>query len=51
VAIGDLLVDYAAIEELDLNPLIASGSRLVAVDAVILVNPETEETGRDRDAT
>ena len=51
VAIGNLLVDHAAIAELDVNPLIASGRRLVAVDALILVNPETEDTGRAGDAT
>ena len=51
VAIGDLLVDHAAIAELDLNPLIASEARLVAVDALILMNPETEDTGRAGDAT
>jgi acyl-CoA synthetase (NDP forming) len=42
VAVGDLLVEHATIAELDLNPVIASGGRLVAVDALILVNPETE---------
>jgi acetyltransferase len=51
VAIGNLLVDHAAIAELDVNPLIASGRRLVAVDALILVNPETDDTGRATDAT
>jgi len=51
VAIGDLLVDHAAIAELDLNPLIASEARLVAVDTLILMNPETEDTGRAGDAT
>ena len=51
VAVGDLLVDHAAIAELDLNPLIASEARLVAVDALILMNPETEDTGRAGDAT
>jgi acyl-CoA synthetase (NDP forming) len=51
VAIGDLLVEHPAIAELDLNPLIASGGRLVAVDALIVVNPEMAETGRICDAT
>ena len=51
VAIGNLLVDHAMIAELDVNPLIASGRRLVAVDALILVNPETDDTGRATDAT
>ena len=41
VGVGDLLVEHAAIAELDLNPLIASGGRVVAVDALVLVNPET----------
>jgi acetyltransferase len=50
VAVGDLLEEHPGIAELDLNPLIASGGRLVAVDALILVNPETE-TGRAFDAT
>jgi hypothetical protein len=45
------LVEHAEIAELDLNPLIASGGRLVAVDALIVVSPETRETGRVCDAT
>jgi acyl-CoA synthetase (NDP forming) len=51
VAVGDLLVEHAEIAELDLNPLIASGGRLVAVDALIVVSPETRETRRVCDAT
>jgi hypothetical protein len=51
VAIGDLLADHPAIVELDLNPLIASGGRVVAVDALVLVNPESTEAGRAWDAT
>jgi acyl-CoA synthetase (NDP forming) len=51
VGVGDLLVEHAVIAELDLNPLIASGGRLVAVDALVLVNPETAQTGRACDAT
>jgi acetyltransferase len=51
MAIGDLLVDNPVVAELDLNPLIASGSRLVAVDALILVKPETNSTGRESDAS
>ena len=51
VAVGDLLVEHPTIAELDLNPLIASGGRLAAVDALIVVNPETRETGRASDAT
>jgi acetyltransferase len=46
VGVGDLLADHPAIAELDLNPLIASGSRLLAVDALVLVNPE----GLEREA-
>jgi acyl-CoA synthetase (NDP forming) len=50
VGIGHLLADHATIVELDLNPLIASGGRVVAVDALVLVNPEYE-AGRAWDAT
>jgi D-aminopeptidase len=39
VGVGHLLGDHARIAELDLNPLIASGGRLVAVDALVLMNP------------
>jgi acetyltransferase len=45
VAVGDLLTDCPAVEELDLNPLIASAGRLVAVDALVLVNAETDARG------
>ena len=51
VGVGNLLADQATIAELDLNPLIASGGRLVAVDALVLVNPVGMEAGRARDAT
>ena len=51
VGIGDLLADHAVIVELDVNPLIASAGRLVAVDALVLVNPESTEAGRAGDAT
>ena len=51
VGVGDLLLDHAAIAELDVNPLIASGGRLVAVDALVLANPESTEAGRACDAT
>jgi acetyl-CoA synthetase len=51
VGIGDLLLDHAAIAELEVNPLIASGGRLVAVDALVLANPESTEAGRACDAT
>ena len=40
VGVGDLLEDHPAVEELDLNPLIASAGRLVAVDALVLVNTD-----------
>jgi acetyltransferase len=36
--VGDLLVDHPEIEELDVNPLIATAGRAVAVDALIIVN-------------
>jgi acetate---CoA ligase (ADP-forming) len=39
VGVGNLLADHATIAELDLNPLIASGGRVVAVDVLVLVNP------------
>jgi hypothetical protein len=42
VGVGDLLMDHPAVEELDLNPLIASAGRLVAVDALVLVNPRDD---------
>ena len=51
VGVGDLLAEHATIAELDLNPLIASGGRLVAVDALILVNPGDGGQGRACDAT
>jgi acetyltransferase len=46
VGVGDLLADHPAIVELDLNPLIASRGRVVAVDALVLVNPVSMEAGR-----
>jgi acyl-CoA synthetase (NDP forming) len=49
IAVGDLLVNHGTIMELDLNPLIASGDRLVAVDALVLVNSEIPEAGRAGD--
>ena len=51
VGLGDLLADHEAIVELEVNPLIASAGRLVAVDALVLVNPESTEGGRTGDAT
>jgi len=39
--VGDLLVNHPEIVELDLNPLIASGERVVAVDALIIVGRVT----------
>jgi hypothetical protein len=42
VGVGDLLADHPAVEELDLNPLIASAGRLVAVDALVLMNPRKD---------
>jgi acyl-CoA synthetase (NDP forming) len=50
--LGDLLVDHPELAELEVNPLIATGGGLVAVDALVLVSPETgQETGRGSDAT
>jgi acetyltransferase len=43
VGVGDLLTDHPAVEELDLNPLIASAGRLVAVDALVMLNPRDDE--------
>jgi acyl-CoA synthetase (NDP forming) len=37
--VGDLLADRPEVAELDLNPLIAAGARVVAVDALIMVAP------------
>jgi acyl-CoA synthetase (NDP forming) len=51
VGVGCLLADHAAIVELDLNPLIASGGRIVAVDALVLVDSGSTEAGRACDAT
>jgi acetyltransferase len=51
VGVGSLLADHAAIVELDLNPLIASGGRIVAVDALVLVDSGSTEAGRACDAT
>ena len=51
LSIGSLLAEHPAIAELDVNPLIASGGRLVAVDALILVSPDAGGTGRTDDAT
>jgi acetyltransferase len=50
-AVGDLLLDRPEVAELDVNPLIASGGRLVAVDVLVLLGPEKRERGRASDAT
>jgi acetyltransferase len=39
MAVGDLLVDRPEVAELDVNPLIVSGSQMVAVDALMVVGP------------
>jgi acetate---CoA ligase (ADP-forming) len=38
VGIGELLVEHPEIVELDVNPLIAHGARVVAVDALVIVD-------------
>jgi acyl-CoA synthetase (NDP forming) len=50
VGIGDLLVEHPTIAEVEVNPLIASSGRLTAVDALVLVNPESTDAGRADDA-
>jgi acyl-CoA synthetase (NDP forming) len=49
VGIGDLLGDHSGIVELDVNPLIASGGRIVAVDALVLAIAESTDRGRAGD--
>ena len=51
VGVGNLLADHEAVVEVDVNPLIASAGRLVAVDALVLVNLESTEAGRAGDGT
>lgn len=51
VGVGNLLADHEAVVEVDVNPLIAAAGRLVAVDALVLVNLELTEAGRAGDAT
>jgi hypothetical protein len=51
VGVGNLLADHEAVVEVDVNPLIAAAGRLVAVDALVLVNLESTEAGRAGDAT
>jgi hypothetical protein len=38
-AVGDLIASEARIREIDLNPVIAAADRLVAVDALVIVEP------------
>jgi acetyltransferase len=35
--VGDLLADHPAIAELDLNPVIATGDQVIAVDALVII--------------
>lgn len=51
MAVGDLLVAHPEVAELDVNPLIASGGGLIAVDALVIVDPDGTDTGRAADAT
>lgn len=46
-AVGQLLWEHPEVRELDLNPLIVRGERVVAVDALLIVGrPEPENDGR-----
>jgi hypothetical protein len=38
--VGDLLADHPAVVELDLNPVIATGDQVIAVDALLIVRSE-----------
>ena len=39
IKVGTIGLDHAIIKEIDINPIILSGSRPVAVDALIVLNP------------
>ncbi len=43
VGIGDLGMRFDQIAEIDINPLIVSGSRIVAVDGLVVLNHKTDE--------
>jgi acetyltransferase len=44
--VGELLAEHPAIVELDVNPLIARGAQVVAVDALVIVG-RTDQGGND----
>jgi acyl-CoA synthetase (NDP forming) len=46
VGVGDLLVEHPEIGELDVNPLIARGVQVIAVDALVIVD-RTKQGGND----
>jgi hypothetical protein len=46
VGVGDLLVEHPEIGELDVNPLIARGAQVIAVDALVIVD-RTNQGGND----
>jgi hypothetical protein len=39
IRVGEIGLDNDAIKEIDVNPLILSGSNPVAVDALVVLNP------------
>ncbi|MGD8229281.1 MAG: acetate--CoA ligase family protein [Desulfobacteraceae bacterium] len=39
IRVGEIGLDHEAIKEIDVNPLILSGSKPVAVDALVVLNP------------
>jgi acetyltransferase len=43
VKFSQMLIDYPEIKEVDINPLIPQGNRLIAVDARIILDPEPEK--------
>jgi acetyltransferase len=42
VVVGDLLLDHPRIVEVDVNPVVVRGADAVAVDALVVVDPEPE---------
>jgi acetyl-CoA synthetase (ADP-forming) len=39
IRVGEIGLEYEAVKEIDINPLILSGSKPVAVDALVVLNP------------